>query len=755
MNLLRPPTTRPAPPRSHPIAGAGCIALVLAIARFSLPAFGSSDPTPLTWLWASPLPHGNHIYDFAYEGGIAVQVGDRGRAYVSFDEQLWSPRPTGTERALRSLTSFHEQLVISGEAGTILYAARTNLAAGGTAGFTLVDLGTSDWLEGIAASSSRLLAVGDHGTLYTSTNLTHWTRLSSGVSSWLRGVAYGNGVFVAVGESGTIARIDSKLSISQPDSGATADLNRAARIGHYFVVVGNSGTLLFSTDGSSWIERHVSGLTNDLCAVAGTTSSSNTNLIHFIVAGSDAVWTFTADPTRPPQTWECADETDSARSAPAPAWEYYGAYWTAASGSTFRIGGSGGLLIEGVRGTNDMYEWTNLSPLPRVWLWDVTRAVDLPSPADRPTLRPWSGFVTVGDLGLAQTSSDGVAWNLEVTPTNAAASVLLGVGAGPEGIVAVGSRGTLLFSPNTFQDLILTNETGLLTTNSVSTLGVVWTAVEPRPTDVDLQGIVWHRDHYYTTGGDGTILASSDGTHWSLRAQPVTTFLSGLASFPEGIAAVGEQGTILTSSDGTLWTSVASLTTNWLYRVRYLGNQLIAVGENGALLTSPDGRSWFSRASGTTNWLQDVALLRNVYYAVGTQGTVQASSNAISWQSVAGITRKSLCGVTADAQQLVAVGIDGIIARAHPGPLALLDHCIEPQTNNFLHTFLVSAEPGRSCELDAYTYPRTNSSGSPLLTTNRAPLGSIPLFDQWGASDLKLLRTNPVPSEFYRGRLLP
>jgi len=53
-------------------------------------------------------------------------------------------------------------------------------------------------------SSPLFVAVGDNGTILTSSDGTTWTSRTSGTTEYLRGGAYGNSTLVVVGLSGTI-----------------------------------------------------------------------------------------------------------------------------------------------------------------------------------------------------------------------------------------------------------------------------------------------------------------------------------------------------------------------------------------------------------------------------------------------------------------------------------------------------------------------------------------------------------------------
>jgi hypothetical protein len=671
------------------VAGA---ALVIALC-WNAAKLTAADSS-LTWLWGSPRPHGNDVYDMAAANGLMVQVGERGRLYTSLDYETWIPRETHTTKALRGVAFLGNHILITGEAGAALYADASALT-----NFTLLDLGTTDWLEGVAASARLAVAVGDAGAIYTTSTGTNWTRRPQGFTTWLRSVACNSssGVFVAVGEGGFIAMSSDGTTWRQRPSGVSDDLNRVVWLTNRFAAVGNSGRVLVSdVTGANWsvIQRN-NGPTNDLYAVAGYYGLSGSILM---VAGANEVRLLQNNGV----SW--VNQIDPARNLPAPNWTYYCGFSEA---SFFLLAGRAGMLVEGFP-TNGFasYVWGSRVDSVRNWLWDVARFPGL--------------YVAVGDLGTVETSNNGAEWDYELVPEEAAESVFLGVGGRPDLMLAVGAQGSVILSTNS----------------------VIWTALQPRPTTNDLQGVATLGGLVVVTGGAGTILTSTDGYQWTNRANPATGFLSSVAAYPGGLVAVGESGTVLNSPDGLNWTAGPALTTNWLYRVRYLNGQLITVGQNGALFTSPDGRSWTPRASGTTCWLTDAAALEGVYYAVGTQGAVLASTNGITWSSLGTITQKSLFAAAADTfrHQLVTVGIEGAILRAQPGPLAFLQYAHAAGTNSFA----ISGTPGRKFTLER---------SSDLATWTN--LATLELVDNSGEVVFEEERTNAPPTEFYRAALLP
>jgi photosystem II stability/assembly factor-like uncharacterized protein len=63
---------------------------------------------------------------------------------------------------------------------------------------------THPTLEDITFGNNQFVAVGDRGTILTSTDGATWTPRTSGTTEWLRDITFGNNQFVAVGFNDTI-----------------------------------------------------------------------------------------------------------------------------------------------------------------------------------------------------------------------------------------------------------------------------------------------------------------------------------------------------------------------------------------------------------------------------------------------------------------------------------------------------------------------------------------------------------------------
>ncbi|MBT4661722.1 MAG: hypothetical protein HOC18_07460, partial [Candidatus Marinimicrobia bacterium] len=96
----------------------------------------------------------------------------------------------------------------------------------------------------------------------SSDNGTSWTTQTYGsISGTLFGITYGNSTYVAVGDAGTILTSSDLATWTLRTSGTTKRLSGVTHSNNTFIAVGDSGTILTSSDGISWTSR-TSGTTN-------------------------------------------------------------------------------------------------------------------------------------------------------------------------------------------------------------------------------------------------------------------------------------------------------------------------------------------------------------------------------------------------------------------------------------------------------------------------------------------------------------
>ena len=583
-----------------------------------------SSPNGADWRFSNPKPHGNNILDMALKDGVVWQIGDRGQIYTSQDLDTWIPRKTGTTRSLRAIASFGSKTFISTEAGGILVATSLD-------DYSLLNLGTSNWLEGIAASPNTLVAVGDNGAIFSSPDGTVWTPRGN-FTTWLRSVAYGNNLFVTVGEDGFLATSSDGNTWEKRSLNTSVHLNKVDFIFNRFWVVGDAGTVLTNNARMTFVPVNINA-TNTLFAVAG-----NTNEV--VVAGDSALFLGNLQSG----IWSVQADEDSPTLAPL--WPYYSALW---DGRLFLVGGRTGLKVEGFR-TNAAapMQWYGDPQPTREWLWSATRGPGF--------------YAACGADGTIVTSEEGLDWHRESVPAAAVTEVLLGIGGNTNALLAVGSRGIILRAPNVVTNTVSTNASGQIVTNQTSLFGVIWEQ-PASPATEDLQAVAANDSTFLIGGAKGALFTSGNGISWQPRSSGVTDFLSGATAWPGGWVVCGAAGALLTSPNAANWKRVTPPINTWIYTVHYVGGKLVAVGENGVILTSDDASSWTARTSGTSEWLNDVTYAKGRWYIAGTAGMVLSSPDLATWTVTPTITSKSLYSAVTDGEQLIMTGLEGVILR--------------------------------------------------------------------------------------------
>jgi len=243
------------------------------------------------------------------------------------------------------------------------------------------------------------------------------------------------------------------------------------------------------------------------------------------------------------------------------------------------------------------------------------------------------------------------------------ANALLGVTYGSNQFVAVGSRGTILTSPD----------------------GERWSLGPISATPI-LRAVAYGNATYVAVGYTDEFLpsiwTSPDGATWTERSLPFppsglddVTFANG-HFVAVGYSFAGAGAVILTSSDGLTWTDRSTGNDGSLFGVIYGNGQFVAVGNPGQILTSPDGTNWTDQFSGTDSFLVDVTFGNGLFVAVGHRydsierryvTTVMTSPDAGFWteQAIGGSSlRGMILAVTYGNDRFAAVGPAAVSASA-------------------------------------------------------------------------------------------
>jgi photosystem II stability/assembly factor-like uncharacterized protein len=181
----------------------------------------------------------------------------------------------------------------------------------------------------------------------------------------------------------------------------------------------------------------------------------------------------------------------------------------------------------------------------------------------------------------------------------------------------------------------------------------------------------------YATGDNGTLLFSSDGTHWSQQAIPTTSSLEAIAA-SGATAYVGGEGRAVfgTTNTGGTWTSqFGSLGFKENYVNMSMGapNAVWAVGGAGLIAKTTDlGQTWTPQASGTAQNLRGIsAPSTTTVVAVGEGGVITRTTDGTNWATVTSPTGQNLRDVSmADTSYGFAVGDNGTVLRTTNGGAA-------------------------------------------------------------------------------------
>jgi len=515
---------------------------------------------------------------------------------------------------------------------------------------------TSKDLYGVCRGNGMYVAVGDEGTLFTSTDAGTWTeRLVPGDLS-LASVAFGNGAYVAVGLGGGIVRSSDGAEWTPVTARVDKNLYDITFGGGRFVAVGQDGAIVTSVDGLTWEDRTVSSET-DLYGVAwGKDKYVTAGGASVILSSPDgALWTH--------QTAAFEDLTFAA---------------VAYAGDAFILAANHDAMREtmtvptrwavfyfrSVDGTS----WQKMT-WQETYVWKRSSWV-------RGMLWTGSQLVSFGDNGSAQTSPDGMRWTNRTSAGNA---VIVGIASGAGTYVGVGTE-------DAFNGAVYSSTEGLTWQHEVN-------PQVPRANENyeqwqdDLYGAAYGNGVFVAVGSYGVILRSDDGHVWTVEQSGTKDSLLAITRIGDLFAVVGNNGTLLTSPDGHVWTSRLRVQTNLLFWSMTVGRDTLVImgadigGKNsrtvitslpvsdlrGTAMITAGPLIPIGEASGKT-WLAQVAYGNNRFVAVAdADGSSWYSEDGVKWQSAAPAFPYPIHAITFAQGTFVAVGYGRMIAISRDG----------------------------------------------------------------------------------------
>ncbi len=276
---------------------------------------------------------------------------------------------------------------------------------------TVAASGTTNELRAIVYGNGEFVAVGDVGTILTSTNGTTWTARTSGTTKELFGITWGNNLFIAVGDSGTLLTSTNGTSWTAVVTNLPYPLHAALWADNMYVVVGDNGTILTSPTGVTWTTQ-VSGCFCDFLGIAYGGQPAT-----FVVVGGFTGPIMTTSPNGTTWTAITAPGTQVLNQV----------VW---SGTSFAAVGDSGVIYTSPGGT----AWTRQVSGDSAFLSDVIWAANQ--------------FVIVGHEGAGTfgpilSSPTGITWTER---TSSSTQWLYGIAWGNNLFIAVGTDGIITTS---------------------------------------------------------------------------------------------------------------------------------------------------------------------------------------------------------------------------------------------------------------------------------------------------------------------
>jgi hypothetical protein len=106
--------------------------------------------------------------------------------------------------------------------------------------------GTTNWLYHARCVGGHLLALGENGTLLSSTNATNWTSLRSGVTNWLNDAVMISNTCYVVGNQGVVLTSTNFVDWTNIGTITSKSLEGAATQNGQLIAVGFEGSILRS-----------------------------------------------------------------------------------------------------------------------------------------------------------------------------------------------------------------------------------------------------------------------------------------------------------------------------------------------------------------------------------------------------------------------------------------------------------------------------------------------------------------------------
>ena len=219
---------------------------------------------------------GNDLQGIAFGNNTYVTVGDAATVFAATYDYPniggvtgWGPAttlPVGLTANLNSVVFDGSRFIALGDDGSIITSTDTPALTWSAA--TAI-AGAPAMMNALAVGAGIYVAVGDTGAIYTSSDsATTWVTRVSMTTSNLYGISYVNGNFIAVGASGTLSTSTDGITWATQENLVASSLRAVAYGASSYVAIGDAGAIVSSTDATTWIAQTTNTITESLRAIS-------------------------------------------------------------------------------------------------------------------------------------------------------------------------------------------------------------------------------------------------------------------------------------------------------------------------------------------------------------------------------------------------------------------------------------------------------------------------------------------------------
>lgn len=516
----------------------------------------------ITWATVS-TPYRKPIEDLAFYKGFYVAAGaDNRTLLLSRDLVQWeSHRPGSFPFNPRQFININGELFVAGYSGSL--SRTTDLLE-----WEEIETGSLNRAEGIAWNGDLFVVVGSQGQILTSPDGIEWTERQAdipgleGLGDSFLCVHWIDDQFLAGGKEGTLMSSPDGIEWTLVETPTEDWFFTIVSFGDALVFPGRQGSLFVTEDLSDW-ETVATGLNdtiNDL-HVAGDT---------LMAVGRDGSIAFSTDLSE----WDLP--VDQAERTVI----FSIVYW---NNRYFALNGEGVVLA-----SNDSEAWLPVFDIPNDASGSGLEAFNgglalltrqggiyfsddgenwnaVAGPGGRSVrMRAIEGMLwVVGDDGAIKRAGSDYQWEILHTSE----SPLSDIARGPDGYMAVGRQGTLLWSAD----------------------GTDWESVDIEETR-NLNTAVHFAGNYYAFGFISIMWTSPDGVEWTRFEgfpYPANARDAVIEEETETLVLPGYLGQVDITTDGEEWERFSLPATQQLYDLVITPERTVVVGSGGAVLSSP------------------------------------------------------------------------------------------------------------------------------------------------------------------------